>query len=943
MKKKFLMAMAFGILAMLISCATTQNQYSIQEMVEKKDYAALRNLMFDESVNVNDLASYGETALAIAVKNNYRDIIDFLFTIGADPNIADTNGETPIFHAVRANNIELTSLLISKNADVNVKNNKNELLLNIPVLNDQSEMAALLVKSGADTRIVDVSGKTVMENAVEKGESLVQAIVTAENINQMTSDGQTILNFAVENARPGIVEYLLKTGSYIHPGFCRPDKLNNVDFALKHTDKVTYAQIIIDFVKAGEDLTGTDYEYVQDYVTSPDISGFYNQGGFPLHHAAAKGHRGFVEYFILKDLDLNRFNQDGLTPLHLAIDNNHQEIIDMLVARGADVNITTPDGDTALLLMLEKSYPKEAILALLETDVDINARNNWGDTPLLMAVGKNYDSDIVARMIQNNSDINVCNNSGNTPLHLAVANDNRETIELLLNKGANIHAVNNELVTPFTAGLERGFEYVSWLCGYIDPKSRDNAGNTLLHLALLNGSNVDIVKLLLLKGTPLNQKNIDGDIPLHIAIRNKQEEAVKLLIDSDSDLFVENKKGETPIVMALATQWGDPSWLAQDKFLKARDAAGNTPLHFAVQYDLTAAAQNLIALNAETDVKNHLGRTPLHVAIIYNNKEMLDLLLSNGVDGSVRDNAGNSAYHYVVLNNRIDLIPYLVRYKLDYNVANTYGKTPLHEAVSYKRNQIVDMLLKQGADVTIRDNWGRQPLHDAVKAGNIEGIQMLIAAGAPIGERDNAGNTPLHHAIKEKYEVISRYLLNIGSDVYAVNKENMSPLSMALLDPKVTEWFIDKSLLASVDNKGRSPLHIAIEEKSPEAIIQILVKKEAELDKKDMDGNTPLHYALNNGNYGAAKVIVNAGADIFIRNKDGMSPLYIAMSKGTEILDWLITDYNINLCDNQGNTPLHIAAIKKDSYIYDYLIRRGASPGLLNKDGYTALQLMQLR
>ena len=42
MKKKFLMAMAFGILAMLISCATTQNQYSIQEMVEKKDYAALR-------------------------------------------------------------------------------------------------------------------------------------------------------------------------------------------------------------------------------------------------------------------------------------------------------------------------------------------------------------------------------------------------------------------------------------------------------------------------------------------------------------------------------------------------------------------------------------------------------------------------------------------------------------------------------------------------------------------------------------------------------------------------------------------------------------------------------------------------------------------------------------------------------------------------------------
>lgn len=930
-------------LVLVVSCATTKEQRSIQEMVSQKDYAALRNLMFDETVNVNDLGGYGETALALAVKNNYRDIIDFLFTIGADPNVADTQGETPIFHAVRNNHLELVSLLISKNANVNLRNNRNELLLNIPVENEQSEMASLLVKAGADIRLKDVTGRTVMENAVLKGESVVQAIAKKENVNLQTEDGQTLLNFAVENGRPGLVEYLLKTGAFIRLGYCRPDRLNNVDFALKNTDKVMYAQMVVDFVKAGEDLTRTDYEYVQDYVTSPDISGFYNQGGFPLHHAAAKGHRGFVEYFILKNVDVNRFNQDGLTPLHLAINNRHQEIIDMLVARGTDVNITTPEGDNALLLMLKNTYDKEFIFDILETKINLNARNNWGDTPLLLTVEKDYDTEVVARMIQSNSDINVRNNTGNTPLHLAVKNDNRKTIELLLQKGANIHAVNNDLSTPYTAGLERGFEYLSWLIGKIDVKSRDNAGNTLLHLALARGSNIDIVKLLLIKGTPYNQKNIAGDIPLHIAIREKHEESAKLLIESGSDLFVENKKGETPIVLALATQWGDSTWLAQDKFLKARDAAGNTPLHFAVQYDLAAAAENLIQLKAETGVKNHLGRTPLHVAIIYNNKDMLNLLLSNGVDGAVRDHAGNSAYHYVVLNNRIDLIPYLVKYKLDYNVANTYGKTPLHEAVTYKRNRIADMLLKQGADVTVRDNWGRQALHDAVKAGNIEGIQMLIAAGAPIGERDNAGNTPLHHAIKEKYEVVSRYLLNIGSDVYAVNKENLSPLSMALLDPKVTEWFIDKSLLASVDNKGRSPLHIAIEEKSPESIVQILVKKEAELDKKDMDGNTPLHYALENGNYGAAKVIINAGADIFIRNKDGMSPLYIAMSKGTEILEWLITDYNINLYDNQGNTPLHIAAIKKDSYIYDYLIRRGASPGKLNKDGYTALQLMQLR
>ena len=51
-------------------------------------------------------------------------------------------------------------------------------------------------------------------------------------------------------------------------------------------------------------------------------------------------------------------------------------------------------------------------------------------------------------------DINQVDNHGNTPLHLAVAGEHCESIDLLLNHGADSSTLNEDQLAPIHAAVE---------------------------------------------------------------------------------------------------------------------------------------------------------------------------------------------------------------------------------------------------------------------------------------------------------------------------------------------------------------------------------------------------------------------------------------------------------------------------------------------------------
>jgi len=913
---------------------------NLHKMVEKKQYKKLRNLMFDDSIDPNIRNEEGKTPLQVAIELGYADIVDFLLSIKADPDATDNEGNSALFYAVIVNSVEMTQSLLNNQADINAQNKSGDTPLIKAVNKNKKKIIALLREKGADIFIKNSKGESAVTIAAQKGVQSLNLLVDDSNINQESEDGHTFLSVAIEAGLNKSVSHLLEMGA--DPKLGLIEGISNVEYSFRQSQKSNFAKIAIQLVEKGMEVPDSQFDYINYFVNSPKIAGFYSRGGFPLHKATAAGHKGFVKYFLDEGFDPNKKDEHALSCLNLAIENGNYLIARMLIDSKAEINSRTPQGDSPLMLLLKTDVDVKLATGLIKRGAEINIRNYWGASPLLLAIMNNYPVATIQSIISKGANITIRNNDGLTPLHAAIKRGDKQIISLFLDKNANINAIDNYGNTPFKMAIEKGSEFLSWFTDNINIMTKDDSGDSLLHIAISMDSDIDTIKLLLVKGIPLNQKNLSGDTPFIIALKRQNVEISKLLLDSGADLFIENKEKNTPMSIALAQPWKDNSWLLTDNFLKAKDHAGNTPLHWAVNAEKLDAALSLITLGADINVMNNFGRTPLHKAILKQDNNMIKLLFNYDVDTNIRDHAGNTAYHYIVYNNSTELLKLFEGKGMDLNGANIYGKTPLHEAVSRDAIEITKALLDQGADVHIRDNWGRTAAHDAAAAGNMKAMRALLRKNASYTTRDNGGQTPLHYAVKNNRKSVSRYLLNIGADIYAADKNGTTPIDMVLSDLTVMEWFIDGGIVNLPDNKGRYPLHIALEKKAPFEIILSLVEKGASLSTKDMRGETALHYAMRNRDYESAKMFIDHNANIFALNKDGDSPLSLASKESEEVLNWFINSQNLNSTDNQGNTALHIAAIERNTILYDYLIKRGISDSIVNKDGYSAKQLLQM-
>lgn len=110
-------------------------------------------------------------------------------------------------------------------------------------------------------------------------------------------------------------------------------------------------------------------------------------------------------------------------------------------------------------------------------------------------------------------------------------------------------------------------------------------------------------------------------------------------------------------------------------------------------------------------------------------------------------------------------------------------------------------------------------------------------------------------------------------------------------------------------------------------------------DKKDNNGDTPLHLAVKANQLDVVRTLINHNATINLRGSGKSTPLHIAAKFGyEECMKALIENKaNVNLKDADGNTPL-ILTVKYDQYIVtSILVRNGCDLNVKNNKGFTAL------
>jgi ankyrin repeat protein len=157
------------------------------------------------------------------------------------------------------------------------------------------------------------------------------------------------------------------------------------------------------------------------------------------------------------------------TPLlFAALDpDRNSSIISLLIDAGANVEARTGDELTPLILAATYARAPEAVHYLIKAGANVNVegkqegREGW--TPLLYALNSPYKSFLVIKeLVLAEADVNLIAPNCDAPLFFALnLGDDPAFVELLLDAGANISAVDRDGNLPFDCALAKNYRRVA--------------------------------------------------------------------------------------------------------------------------------------------------------------------------------------------------------------------------------------------------------------------------------------------------------------------------------------------------------------------------------------------------------------------------------------------------------------------------------------------------
>lgn len=120
---------------------------------------------------------------------------------------------------------------------------------------------------------------------------------------------------------------------------------------------------------------------------------------------------------------------------------------------------------------------------------------------------------------------------------------------------------------------------------------------------------------------------------------------------------------------------------------------------------------------------------------------------------------------------------------------------------------------------------------------------------------------------------------------------------------------------------------------SPELVEALIKKRLADIDWKDLNHSTVLHYASGRGHRDIVEALLNNGANASAANLGGSTPLMFASKAG--IVEVLIRHgADLNARDHRGRTALFG---RKSPSLIDILLQHGADPNVRDKEGKVPL------
>jgi len=171
---------------------------------------------------------------------------------------------------------------------------------------------------------------------------------------------------------------------------------------------------------------------------------------------------------------------------------------------------------------------------------------------------------------------------------------------------------------------------------------------------------------------------------------------------------------------------------------------------------------------------------------------------------------------------------------------------------------------------------------------------------------------------KKNEKSVVRFLLDNGADVFARDLEGRTPLHVAAANGhrEIAAMLIPASISPRGPKKPDKPPPTPGEKKESKALFEF----DAEyLESLSFD-----------------KFLENAHCYVSLTDDNGSTPLHLAASNGHyDVADLLVDGTDVNAANKEGRTPLHAAAVAGDDAIVALLLLKGADAKVRDEKGNT--------
>jgi ankyrin repeat protein len=446
----------------------------------------------------------------------------------------------------------------------------------------------------------------------------------------------------------------------------------------------------------------------------------------------------------------------------------------------------------------------------------------------------------VQRLLDNGADVNGVS-SGRTPLIEAAWRGNGEIAQLLLRRGANIHA-------------------------------KDNSGQTVMDNAVVAGSE-KMIRLLMNHGAELTFEGaaIIGDVDtvrrsvtgvaglenrLRSMVSSKHRVGVNAFgIGGCPILLRAAGRGHTEVVKALLDNGADPN-------LRSYWTGCGTALSAAAGNGHAKIVEMLLDKRADVNYAEPFSRGPLYAAVYSNSVETVKILLERGAQVKAGSRTAPK-------QGAADVMP-------GQNPPARSRRGPSSETVlqiaGWRGNPEMIILLKDhGAEIT--------SLTIAAILGDMVEVERLVTQGADVNETGEGNDTPLTGAARRGHTEVARFLLEKGA---GVNKGRGHDGWTALRGAAqrghkdIVQLLVDSG--ANVDERDEK-LWTALMGASWDGrleIAELLLDRGADVNARNKGDGSPLMMAVTNGHTDVVQLLLEKGADPNARIKEGLTVLELA-------------------------------------------------------------------